>query len=148
MHRRPPLTVLAAAALAATAAGCSSTPAAAPRAAEPACSTALTATPATVLGQARVTLGVRGTAAWGDPAIVLRCGLAPLGPSTARCVTVNERDWVLADEDADPVVFTSFGTDPAVEVAVPRSYAQPAGALAELTAVAAALPTNGRRCLG
>ncbi len=62
----------------------------------------------------------------------MRCGLEPLGPTTAQCISVNGHDWVLADPDADPVVFTTFGTDPAVDVAVPRSYDQPTGALVDL----------------
>jgi hypothetical protein len=99
-----------------------------------------------VLGAGRSPLGVPGAIAWGDPHIVMRCGLEPLGPTTAQCLTVNGHDWVLADPDADPVVFTTFGTDPAVDVAVPRSYQQPSGALVDLAPVAAALPENGRSC--
>jgi hypothetical protein len=144
VHRRPPLTVLAAAAL--VLAACGSAPGPAPRAADPACTGALGAAPPAVLDQPRAALDVRGALAWGDPQIVLRCGLAPLAPTTAQCLTVNERDWVLADQDADPLVFTSFGTDPAVEVRVPRSYPQPPGALVDLAPVAAALPPNGRSC--
>jgi hypothetical protein len=147
VHRRPPLTLAAAAVVAVTAAGCTSASGPAPRAAEPACSKALEAAPATVLDRARTPLGVRGALAWGDPEIVLRCGFPPLAPTTAQCVTVNEHDWVVADQDADPLVFTSFGTDPAVEVAVPRgASSQPSGALVDLAPVAAALPSNGRRC--
>ena len=127
-------------------AGCTAAPGPAPRAAEPACSTALAAAPQTVLDQGRRALDVRGALAWGDPQIVLRCGLAPLAPTTAQCLTVNAHDWVLADPDADPLVFTSFGTDPAVEVSVPRSYPQPTGALVDLAPLAAALPGNGRSC--
>ena len=144
MHSRPHL-ILAAAALLLLAA-CSSAPSQAPRAADPACTKALRTAPAAVLGQPRSPLGVAGALAWGDPHIVLRCGLQPLGPTTAQCLTVNDRDWVLADPNADPVVFTTFGTDPAVEVAVPRSYEQPTGALVDLAPVAAALPANGRSC--
>jgi hypothetical protein len=148
VHRRPPLTALAGIlAAAALATGCSGAPGPAPRAGEPACATALGAAPDRVLDRARDPLDVPGALAWGVPRIVLRCGLAPLGPTTAQCVTVNDRDWVVADPDADPVVFTSFGTDPAVEVTVPRSYNQPTGALVDLAPVAAALPPNGRRCL-
>jgi hypothetical protein len=144
VHRRPHLTLAAGAVLALVA--CSSAPGPAPRAGEPACVTALDAAPETVLGQGRSALGVRSALAWGDPHIVMRCGLEPLGPTTAQCITVNGHDWVLADPNADPVVFTTFGTDPAVDVAVPRSYTQPTGALVDLAPVAAALPKNGRSC--
>jgi hypothetical protein len=150
VHRRPPLTALAAA-LAATVltgwlAACSAAPGPAPRAGEPTCTTALAAAPDRVLDRDRGQIDVRGALAWGEPPIVLRCGLPPLGPTTAQCVTVNDRDWVVTDPDADPVVFTSFGTDPAVEVSVPRTSTQPTGALVDLAPVAAALPANGRRC--
>jgi hypothetical protein len=144
VHRRPHLTVLAGAVL--VLAGCSSAPGPAPRAAEPACTKALEAAPPKVLDQGRGTLGIRGALAWGDPEILLRCGLDPLAPTTAQCLTVNDHDWVVADPDADPLVFTSFGTDPAVEARVPRSYPQPTGALVDLAPVAAALPSNGRTC--
>ena len=127
-------------------AGCSSAPSQAPRASDPACTKALEVAPATVLGKGRSPLGVHGALAWGDPHIVMRCGLEPLGPTTAQCISVNGHDWVLADPDADPVVFTTFGTDPAVDVAVPKSYDQPTGALVDLAPVAAALPPNGRSC--
>jgi hypothetical protein len=99
-----------------------------------------------VLGQGRVQLGVPGALAWGDPHIVVRCGLEPLAPTTAQCLSVNDHDWVVSDPDADPVVFTTFGTNPAADVAVPRSYPQPTGALVDLAPVAAALPKNGRSC--
>jgi hypothetical protein len=144
VHRRPHLTLAAAPLL--LLAACSSGPGPAPRADERACATALEAAPATVLGRGRSALGVRGALAWGDPHIVMRCGLEPLGPTTAQCITVNDHDWVLADPDADPMVFTTFGTDPAVEVAVPTSYNQPTGALVDLAPVAAVLPKNGRSC--
>ena len=144
MHRRPYLTPAAGALLLLSA--CSSAPSQAPRAADPACTKALDAAPATVLGRGRAPLGVPGAVAWGDPHIVMRCGLEPLGPTTAQCLNVNDHDWVVADLEADPVVFTTFGTDPAVDVAVPRSYQQPTGALVDLAPVAAALPTNGRSC--
>jgi Protein of unknown function (DUF3515) len=143
VHRRPRLTLAAGALLLAA---CSSAPSQAPRAADPACTKALRAAPPTVLGAGRAPLGVSGALAWGDPHVVMRCGLEPLGPTTAQCLTVNGHDWVLADPDADPVVFTTFGTDPAVDVAVPRSYPQPSGALVDLAPVAATLPENGRSC--
>ena len=131
--------------LAGTAAGCTG-PGPAPRAGEQACTTALAAAPQDVLGQSRSPIDVRGALAWGAPPIVLRCGLPPLAPTTARCLDVNGQDWVVTDLDADPAVFTSFGTDPAVEVSVPRAYGQQPGALVALAPVAASLPRNDRSC--
>ena len=80
---------------------------------------ALAAAPATVLGQGRTPLDVPGALGWGDPQIVLRCGLPGLEPTTNTCLDVNGQGWVIADPDADPVVFTLYGHDPTVEVSVP-----------------------------
>jgi Protein of unknown function (DUF3515) len=127
---------------------CSRGPQPAPDAGDPACARALAAAPPTVLDERRTPLDVRGALAWGDPQIVLRCGLPALGPTTAQCLEVNGVDWVMADPDADPVVFTLFGRNPAVDVSVPASYGRSSAsaALVDVAAVAQALPTNGRTC--
>lgn len=74
----------------------------------------------------RDTSGSPGTAAWGDPAILLRCGVEPVGATAQPCVGVpgatDEVDWVvLASDDSGSIVRT-FGREPAVEVEVPGSY--------------------------
>jgi hypothetical protein len=145
VHRRPYL-ILAAGALALTA--CSSGPQPAARAADPACTRAVDAAPATVLGKGRAPLGVRSALAWGDPEIVLRCGLPGLQPTTSTCLDVDGQGWVVGDPDADPVVFTLYGHDPTVDVSVPASYGRSSasGALVDLEPVARALPANGRTC--
>jgi hypothetical protein len=70
-------------------------------------------------------------AAWGDPAIVLRCGVGtPEGyDKFSACQTVDELDWfvptdTIEDQDAD-VVMTTIGRKPAVEVVVPSTYRPP-----------------------
>ncbi len=90
-------------------------------------------------------------AAWGDPAIVLRCGVdrpALLEP-TSYCFEINGVGWY-AESDGKPldgtqqptstVVFTTIGRRPYVEVTVPpddsRSPVDP------LTDVAAAITAN------
>ena len=145
MHRRPHLIVLAAVLVVA---GCTSSPKAAARAADPACTRALAAAPGTVLGAGRTRLDVTGALGWGDPQIVLRCGLPGLEPTPNPCIDVNGQGWVVADADADPIVFTLFGHDPTVEVSVPASYGRTSasGALVGLADVAKALPGNGRSC--
>jgi hypothetical protein len=129
-------------------AACSRGPQPAPRAADPACSRALAAAPGVVLGKPRTPLDVRGALAWGDPQIVLRCGLAAPGPTTAECLEVDGVDWVIGDPAVDPVVFMLLGRDPAVDLSVPASYGRSAasGALVDVAAVAKALPPNGRTC--
>jgi hypothetical protein len=153
VHRRPPLSSIAVAALGLSAlAGCSGRVpdvTAAPSADSTACSAALRHAPAKVLGQARTTLAVSGAAAWGRPSVVLRCGLPEPGPTTLPCLSVNGTDWVV-DDRGDPLVFTTFGRSPAVEVSVPVSYGRTdaSAALVDVAAVAAALPRTPRRCLG
>ena len=122
---------------------------AAPRAADAACTAALAAAPATVLGRPRAPLPVAGAVAWGEPAVVLRCGLPEQPPTTDRCLTVDDVDWIVAD-GADPLRFTAYGRSPTVEVRVPASYgAQNApSALVGLAPVAAALPKTPHACIG
>jgi Protein of unknown function (DUF3515) len=122
---------------------------AAPSAAAPSCATALAAAPATVLGRPRAPLPVAGTAAWGEPPVVARCGLPEQPPTTKQCLTVNGVDWIV-DDSGDPFVFTAYGRSPGVEVRVPASVGRDAApsALVELAPVASALPRTARRCLG
>ncbi len=74
----------------------------------------------------RDTTGGPGTAAWGDPAILLRCGVEPVAASTQPCVGVpgsdGEVDWVVLANDGTGSIVRTFGRDPAVEVEVPASY--------------------------
>jgi len=84
------------------------------------------------------------SAAWGAPAIVLRCGVAEpeaLEPTSA-CFEVSGVGW-LATQDGEPadlgavdvegaVTFTTIGRAAYVEVSVPDTYQPAAAALAEL----------------
>jgi hypothetical protein len=62
------------------------------------------------------------TAAWGSPAVVLRCGVrSPAGlAATSELVEVDGVDWFL-DERASAYVFTMVGRVRFVEVRVPSS---------------------------
>lgn len=146
------VTLTTMAALTAPLAACSSPDGAgpvrpAPHAQDAVCDTALAAAPQQVLAQPRSPLAVKGTAAWGEPAIVLRCGLDEPGATTQRCLTIDGRDWIV-DDSADPIIFTSFGRYPAAQVLVPVSYGREnaTGALVDLAASAAALPTTEHHC--
>ena len=81
-------------------------------------------------------------AAYGDPPIVLRCGVdqpAALEP-TSQLVTVNGVDW-FAEPLTNGYLFTTVGRVADVEVAVPSDYAPEANPLVELsTAIKQALP--------
>ena len=94
------------------------------------------ALPRTVAGQDRRTTTPEGlTAAWGDPPIVLRCGVprpAALMP-TSQLVTVDGVDW-FAEPLSNGYLFTTYGRAAYVEVAVPSAYQPPAAVLTELAA--------------
>jgi hypothetical protein len=80
-------------------------------------------------------------AAWGDPAIVLTCGVgAPEGYQPGSpCQRANGVDWFvpedqIADQDKD-VVLTTIGRKPSVEVVVPAEYRPPAATMVDLAEV-------------
>jgi len=83
--------------------------------------------------------------AWGDPAVVARCGVATPGPSATGCLTVNGIDW-LATPLSDGTKFVTYGRAPALEVLVPRDYAPEGSLLPVFTDAATELPTTGRHC--
>jgi hypothetical protein len=62
------------------------------------------------------------TAAWGDPAVVLRCGVGKprtLRP-TSELIEINSVRWFLHETDHG-YVFTTYGRVAYVEVSVPKS---------------------------
>jgi hypothetical protein len=127
---------------------------AAPAAASSTCAKALAAAPETVAGLARTPVSVEGALSWGEPAVILRCGLPAQAPTKDRCLTIDgagkvgKLDWVV-DDSGDPIVLVSYGRDPAVELRVPASRRDDAvTAAVDVGPVAAALPTNGRSCIG
>jgi hypothetical protein len=102
--------------------------------------------PGTLRGQERrdTRPGSARTAAWGSPAIALRCGVPrpPAMRQTSELVTVNGVAWFPQPPDR-PVTFTALGRRAYVEVTVPAAYAPPGDVLIELTgAIKAALPAK------
>lgn len=147
-HLRAPLVLsVALAALGAGAAGCS-TGDAGPAVPHPsgkaaaACRALHERLPHRLFGQQRTSLDPDSayTAAWGDPAIELRCGVprpAKLTPGsehynpTAGAAEVNGVSWLLEKRDGDHR-FTTTDRTAYVELTVPHSYDQPAGALTDI----------------
>ena len=113
----------------------------------PACTAAAARWPETMSGMTRreTSPSSPAVAAWGDPAVVARCGVAAMAPTSTECLEVDGAGWI-PEPLADGIRFTSFGTDPAVEVLVPDAYAPEALLLPAFTAVADSLPRNGLRC--
>ena len=124
----------------------------APSASEPVCAVLLLDLPNELGGQERRSTTSQASRAWGDPAIVLRCGVDPLGPTVEGCITVattdgTEVDWVVT-EDETHSSFTTYGRLPAVEVTIPSEYAGDQTILTTLSAAAVPLPQDGdRKCL-
>jgi Protein of unknown function (DUF3515) len=116
---------------------------AAPFATDPACAGVL------VLARSVDALGGRprrdttsqSTAAWGEPPVVLRCGVEPVGPTTDACLDAAGVDWVRSGG----LRYTTYGRQPAVEVRLPEGV-QPIEVLGELSALVAPLPQR-RQCL-
>lgn len=84
-------------------------------------------------------------AAWGDPAIIARCGLPALEPTTLDCVAVDDVDWIVRELE-DGTAMSTYGTDPAIEVLVPSVYGPGPLLLPAFGAAARALPTTDRSC--
>ena len=79
------------------------------------------------------------TAAWGDPPITLRCGVAAppgLTPSS-ECLEVDGVGW-FSEEAEGGVLFTTVGRAVFVEVGVPEQYAPPVNPLVDLADAVAA----------
>lgn len=119
-------------------------------AADPACGAVASQWPAAVSGREPVAVTPESPAvrAWGDPAIVARCGVATPGPSTDSCISVNGVDW-LATPLTDGTRFVTYGRSPALEVLIPAASSGSAAEgslLPVFTAAAQALPETGRHC--
>jgi hypothetical protein len=127
--------------------GCSRAPevAAAPGADTAACQGAAKAYPDTVSRMARLDVAAIAAAAWGDPAVIARCGVPAQAPTEVQCVEVDGVGWI-PEALSDGTRFTSFGTDPALEVLVPTAYAPEPLLLPAFTAAVRALPPNGLAC--
>ena len=83
-------------------------------------------------------------AAWGDPPIILRCGVAspPEYRRDAQLLDVEGVGWFPVDGEGG-TFFTAMDRRPYVEVAVPDEYAPEAVVLADLAAaVTSAIPPS------
>lgn len=106
------------------------------------CTTLTQSLPVEIAGELirSTTRSDQGVAAWGDPAIVLRCGvIEPVSlQSTSQLISVNGVDW-LPEELTQGQRFTSVNSTEFVEIDIPSDYEFSSGILVDL---AAAFPTN------
>jgi hypothetical protein len=141
---RAPLTVLLTALLTALC-GCGTTAVEVdgPTHGPDACTGLLAALPATVDGQQQREVEPAGAlaAAWGDPAIVLRCGVPepPALTSSSPCAQVNGVGW-FAQQREDGYRFTTIGRAANVSVDVPYEYEPAADALVDLASAVRRVP--------
>jgi hypothetical protein len=99
------------------------------------CATLAQHLPATLEGRKRRTTtptSVRVTA-WGDPAVVLRCGV-PSTADTGDHVTVNGVGWRTAGPAGGQVVWTTTDRSTGIELSVPDSVDDQETVLADLAA--------------
>lgn len=116
------------------------------QAANPLCTKASRHWPATVANQKSRPVSTKSITvhAWGDPAIIARCGLTAPGPTSTGCLTVDGIDWV-GTKLSDGGRYLTYGRSPAIEVLVPTKYDElpPLGAF---TAAARQIPQGPHRC--
>lgn len=103
--------------------------------------------PEEISGNTRVTTTPEApwVAAWGDPAIIARCGIPAMEPTTLDCVGVDDIDWIVKELDGGTAMVT-YGTDPALEVLVPDSYGPGPLLLPAFTEIVRSLPQTGQAC--
>jgi hypothetical protein len=117
-----------------------------------ACAELVDALPARLVDQERRGPDVAHGAAWGDPAVVLRCGVdEPAGfDELSTCQVVNDVAWFIPEEQVtgEPVdiLMTTVGRRPNVEVALPAEYFPPAAAMAQLSEAISAHSTEVEPC--
>ncbi|NQD87279.1 DUF3515 family protein [Paenarthrobacter sp. CM16] len=121
-------------------------------AANPACAPMMVALPDRIGDASLRKTNSQATAAWGEPSqVILRCGVNVPGPTTDRCVSVNDIDWVI--KEGDPVyTLTTFGREPATEILIDPVKLEAANissatVLTELAAAVGKIKATGK-CVG
>ncbi|MFH5823938.1 DUF3515 family protein [Georgenia sp. AZ-5] len=156
---RRPAVVLAGAALLA---GCATpvTLSAGEAAPGPTCARIIQATPDELGGLERRSTTAQATTAWGDPPVSVRCGVTPPGPTTDRCLSVDQGDgttvdWIQLEGGEETETgqgswsFVTYGREPAIEVVVPveQVTGQPTAFLVDLGSAVQLSPAE-RTCVG
>ena len=123
------------------------------------CSRLISRLPSRVAGKDKREISTDGASAgaWGDPPIVLRCGVARPAAlrRTSPCYEIDHVGW-LATQHGKPVSttspikgtldFTTIGRSAYVEVSVPDAYQPQADALADLAAAISAATRSVHPC--
>ena len=125
-----------------------------PQSARAGCAEVIAGLPDEVAGQKqRTVVGSPYAAAWGDPAIVLRCGTRlPAGfTRTSQCQTVNGIDWYVpqsvSDDQGADVPLTLVHRSVVVSVLVPAKLRPPDAVLVDLGRVLAKVTKARGHCV-
>jgi len=119
----------------------------APDANSPECAAVSVRLPDTVADQPQRETSAQATGAWGDPAaVLLTCGVTVPGPTTLPCVSINDVDWIEDDSQKPLYTYTTFGRDPAVQVAIDSNVVSGSTALVDVSAAVSVLPVTSK-CL-
>lgn len=117
------------------------------------CQAILKALPEKLDGRARVeTTGSEYAVAWGDPPVVLRCGVdKPANfDETLGCQNANDISWFVPsrviDDQGSDVLMTSIGRSTNVEVLVPVERRPPADEMIDIGSVLAETTTKVSDC--
>jgi hypothetical protein len=109
------------------------------------CAQVAPALPATIDGLKRRDATPRSdrTAAWGDPAVIVRCGVERPAAlrSTSQLDTVNGVDWLI-EERGGGHVFTSVNRAIYVEVTVPAGHDPQVGPLVDVAPAMQRVPVR------
>jgi len=84
-------------------------------------------------------------AAYGDPPIVVRCGVPRPEELMTNCTTVNGIDWYSRETDTGVAAFT-VGREPSVEVRIPVEYGATAAPLVDVAAAVTDHTDNVEPC--
>jgi hypothetical protein len=85
------------------------------------------------------------TAAWGDPPVLLRCGVGkPAGLTmTSMLAGVNGIYWFIDEHQPDVRIWTTNGLRANVEMRIPTKHDPPQGPLVDIAAAIAATDPKG-----
>ncbi|MFD2674703.1 DUF3515 domain-containing protein [Gulosibacter bifidus] len=115
----------------------------------PECAEVSVRLPETVAGLGTRHTNAQATGAWGNPsAVLLRCGVPSPPPTTDRCISINDVDWIEDPSEAPRYRYTTYGRTPAVEVVIDaESGVSGMTALTDLGEAVNYLPKTGA-CVG
>lgn len=150
MRLRRPVAVLAATSLALVLAGCAPVVSMIPAtefANDPECADVIVRMPDAISSYELRHTDAQGTAAWGQPTVVLLyCGVPVPDVSDLPCVEIDGIFWLRDEVDAG-FAYTTYGRDPAVRVVVDPDAVGPGVVLDELSNPVSYTSENGRECV-